>query len=97
MKEKKDWTFITNHGLVLLYISQHPQSTTRQMAVSLHTTERTVHRVLQDLEKDDYIARFRTGRGNIYQVNPDHKLKHELVKNSYIGDLLTVLEPKPGQ
>jgi DNA-binding transcriptional regulator YhcF (GntR family) len=90
----KEWTFLTNHGLVLLYISQNPQCTTRQMASAICVTERTVHRVLDDLEGDGYITRRRTGRGNIYQINPDHGLKHDLTKNMTIRDLLGVLVHK---
>jgi CTP-dependent riboflavin kinase len=94
MKEMKDWDFITNHGLVLLYISQHPQCTTREMASTIKATERTVHRVLVDLEKEGYITRQRTGKGNIYQINRGYGLKHELTMDSVVGDLLDLLSLK---
>ena len=97
MKETKDWAFITNHGLILLYISQHPQCTTREMASTIKATERTVHRVLIDLEKDGYITRERTAKGNIYQINTEQSLKHELTKESVVGDLLDLLGPKRKQ
>jgi uncharacterized membrane protein len=61
----KEWAFITTHGLVLLYVSQNPRCTTRQMASAINITERTVHRVLRDLEDGGYITRQRTGKGNI--------------------------------
>jgi len=94
MKEMKDWNFITNHGLMLLYISQHPQCTTREMAATIKATERTVHRVIVDLEKEGYITRQRTGKGNIYQINTGHGLKHELTRYSVVGDLLDLLSLK---
>jgi len=94
VKEMKDWTFITNHGLILLYISKHSQCTTRQMALAINTTERTVHRALEDLEKEGYIIRQRTGRGNIYQISHGHGLRHELTKDSVVGDLLKLLGSK---
>jgi DNA-binding Lrp family transcriptional regulator len=94
MKEMKDWNFITNHGLMLLYISQYPQCTAREMASMINATERTVHRVLVDLEKEGYIRRQRTGKGNIYQINRQHGLKHELTRDSVVGDLLYLLSPK---
>jgi CTP-dependent riboflavin kinase len=94
MKEPKDWNFITNQGLMLLYISQHPQCTTREMASTIRATERTVHRVLIDLEKEGYIARQRTGKGNIYQINREHGLKHELTRDLIVGDLLDLLGHK---
>ena len=97
MRETKDWTFITNHGLILLYISEHPQCTTREMASTIKATERTVHRVLIDLEKEGYITRERTAKGNIYQINTKQSLKHELTRDSVVGDLLNLLGHKRKQ
>ncbi len=86
-----EWTFITNHGLVLVYISKHPQCTARDMASAINVTERTVHRVLDNLEAGGYIKRQRTGKGNLYQINPDLGLRHTLTKNVIVGDLIRVL------
>jgi CTP-dependent riboflavin kinase len=94
MKEMKDWNFITNHGLIFLYISQHPQCTAREMASTIRTTERTVHRILVDLESEGYIRRRRTGKGNIYQISREHGLKHELTRDLILGDLLDLLGRK---
>jgi predicted transcriptional regulator len=94
MKEMKDWNFITNHGLILLYISQHPQCTTREMASTINATERTVHRVLGDLQTEGYITRQRTGKGNIYWISRKRGLKHELTRDSVVGDLLELLGHK---
>jgi len=88
MKEMKDWTFLTNHGLVILYVSQNPQCTTRQIASMINATERTVHRVLTDLQREGYIMRQRTGKGNLYKINHARALKHELTKISLVDDLL---------
>jgi len=90
----KKWTFITNHGLVLLYISQNPQCTMRDMAAALNVTERSIQRVLVDLEAEGYIRWHGTGKGNIYQINHTRELKHELTKDSLVGDLLDLLSHK---
>jgi CTP-dependent riboflavin kinase len=94
MKETKDWNFITNHGLMLLYISQHAQCTAREMASTINATERTVHRVLVDLEREGYIRRRRTGKGNIYRISRKRGLKHELTRDLIVGDLLDLLGRK---
>lgn len=86
-----EWAFITHHGLVLLYASGHPQCTGREMALAINITERTVHRVLDDLEAEGYIKRQRTGKGNLYQVNPHLGLRHELTRDVLVGDLIKVL------
>ncbi len=97
MKETKDWHFITNHGLMLLYISEHAQCTTREMASTINATERTVHRVLVDLEREGYIRRQRTGKGNIYRISRNRGLKHELTRDLILGDLLDLLGRKRKQ
>ena len=90
----KNWTFITKHGLVFLYISQNPQCTTRDIANAINTTERTVHRALVDMEAEGYVTHLRTGRGNIYQIDTDIALKNGLTRNSVTGDLLGLLDGK---
>jgi len=87
----KKWTFITNHGLVLLYISRNPQCTMRDMAATLGVTERSIQRTLEDLETEGYVTWQRTGKGNIYEINYARELKHELTKDSVVGDLLKLL------
>ena len=86
-----EWAFITHHGLVLLYISGHPQCTAREMALAINITERTVHRILDDLEAQGYIKRQRTGKGSLYQTNPDLGLRHGLTRDVVVGDLIKVL------
>ena len=86
-----EWTFITNHGLVLTYIAKHPQSTARDIATAIHITEWTVHRIITELEKNGYITRQRVGRRNVYNVNPYLHLRHETVRDTLVGDLLKVL------
>ena len=90
----KKWNFITNHGLVLLYASKNPQSTMRDMSAALGVTERSIQRVLKDLEAEGYITWQGTGKGNIYQINHTRNLKHELTKYSLVGDLLELLSSK---
>jgi predicted HTH transcriptional regulator len=91
LKETREWNFITNHGLVLIYISQNPQCTTREMAAALNVTERTIHRVLDDLDTGQYITRQRTGKGNIYGIDFSRGLKHELTRDALVADLLKLL------
>ena len=90
----KEWNFITNHGLVLLYVSRNPQCTMRDMAAALGVTERSIQRILKDLEAEGYIAWQSTGRGNIYEINNTRGLKHELTKDSIVRDLLSLLGDK---
>jgi len=63
----------------------------RDMAAALNVTERSIQRVLEDLEAEGYVTWQRTGKGNIYEINHTRELKHELTKDSIVGDLLNFL------
>ncbi len=86
-----EWTFITNHGVVLGYIARHPKITARELATSVGITERAVHRIISDLVAAGYITRRRKGRQNIYRVNPDLSLRHESHQDILVGSLLETL------
>jgi DNA-binding IclR family transcriptional regulator len=86
-----EWTFITKHGLVLSHISRYPRSTTRDIALTLGFTERTVHKIIADLEVAGYLKRRRVGRSNTYRINPDLSLRHETARDVVVGDLLEIL------
>ena len=85
------WTFITNHGLVLSYIYHHPTSTAREIADQIKVTERTVHKIISDLERAGYIARRKSGRRNVYSVDPNLPLRHHTKKDVIVSELLEAL------
>ena len=86
-----DWTFITNHGLVLAYIAKYPQSTAREMATAISITERAVRKITAELEANGYMQRQRVGRNNVYRINPGIRLRHDTTHDVAVGDLLNVL------
>jgi DNA-binding MarR family transcriptional regulator len=85
------WTFITNHGAVLALIGQHGQITAREIATELDITERSVMRIIKDLESENYIQRVREGRVNRYLVNTQVPLRRREKQDILIGELLKVL------
>lgn len=89
-----NWTFITNHGAVLALIGQYGQITGREIASELGITERSVMRIIKDLENEGYIGRQRDGRVNIYRVNTEVPLRRRDKRYVMIGDLLQVLEKR---
>ena len=90
----KKWHFITNHGCVFLYISHNPQCTMREMAAALGGTERSIKRIIKDLEQKGYVTWEGTGKENCYQINNTCELKHELTKDVIVVDLLDLLGKK---
>ena len=87
----KGWTFITNHGLVLSYISHNPSHTAREIANHVGVTERTTHKIISDLEEAGYIERRKSGRKNLYRVDPALPLRHHTKLDIIVEDLLVAL------
>ncbi len=87
------WTFLTNHAQVLLCIARNQRATAREIAATVGITERAVQRILQDLEADDYISRFRDGRQNYYEVHPERPMRHPAQHGHLIQELLALLVP----
>ncbi|MDQ1335636.1 MAG: hypothetical protein QG552_2586 [Thermodesulfobacteriota bacterium] len=57
-----EWNFISNHGLVFVYIAKHARSTAREIASAVNVTEWTVHKIISELETDGFVNRKREGR-----------------------------------
>lgn len=95
MNPKSTWTFITNHGTVLSMIGQHSRITVREIAARLGITERTVHRILNDLLAEGYIIKTKYGKQNHYKINENLPLRHTTQREVLVGELLEILEPKP--
>jgi DNA-binding MarR family transcriptional regulator len=85
------WTFITNHGLVLAYIFHNPSHTAREIALHVGVTERTTHKIISDLDAEGYITRRKSGRRNLYEVDPALPLRHHTKQDVMVEDLLHVL------
>jgi DNA-binding transcriptional ArsR family regulator len=85
------WKFVTNHALVLFQIAQQPRITMREISLAIGITEKATHRIITDLESDGYITKIREGRGLRYRINPDLRLRGEILQDKAVGDLLEVL------
>ena len=86
------WTFLTNHLHVLLCLHRDKNITVRQLATNIGITERSVQRILSELEEVEAITREREGRRNRYEINLEYRLRHPLERNHSIGELLNLLE-----
>ena len=69
------WTFITNHAVVLTLLDRQENLTAREIAIGLGVTERTVIRIINDLETAGYISKRKEGRQNRYTINTDLPLR----------------------
>jgi DNA-binding transcriptional ArsR family regulator len=86
-----EWTFLSNHALVLSYIAHHPRITARELANAVGITERATRKIIADLLATGYIDKNREGRRNRYRVNPDLDLSHPIHAETAVGELLEAL------
>ena len=93
--KKGEWTFLTNHGRVLAYIANHPQSTTQEIAQEAGITLRSVQKIITELEAGGYIARHKEGRRNRYSVHSEMPMRHRLEQEHAVGDILQAMGYNP--
>ena len=91
------WDFLTNHAHVLTCIADDPGIRLRDIATAVGITERAAHRILSELVEEGYVRRERQGRRNRYAVVRDLPLRHPLVQEREIGDLLEILTRSDGK
>lgn len=86
------WTFLTNHAQVLLFIAHHRHVTTRDIAAAVGIAERAVLHIVRELEDTGYIQRFHEGRMNRYEVDLSRPLRHPAQRGQPIRELVALLE-----
>ena len=59
-----EWTFLTNHALVLSLLAKQPRTTAWELATAIGITERAVCRIIADLDAAGYIGKKKEGRGS---------------------------------
>jgi DNA-binding MarR family transcriptional regulator len=85
------WDFLTNHAHVLVCVAHDSGIRLRDIAAAVGITERATHRILSELVEEGYVLRERNGRRNRYQVKRELPLRHPLVQEREVGELLKVL------
>lgn len=85
------WAFLTNHAVVLFFLSKHPLITGRKLSELIGITERSVRNITSDLESAGYIKRSKEGRQVRYKINLDLPFRHNTQKGKAIRILLEVL------
>jgi hypothetical protein len=78
------WTFLTNHGHVLICIAQNPDVRLAEIARQVGIGERAVHRIVHDLIDAGYVNQERVGRRNVYRVDLDRPLRHPLEAGHHV-------------
>jgi DNA-binding Lrp family transcriptional regulator len=85
------WTFLTNHARVLMAVADDPELRMRDLAGQVGITERSVQRIIVELEEAGYLRHERVGRRNHYLVDPQQPLRHPLDSHRTVGELMAAL------
>jgi MarR family len=85
------WSFLTNHARVLLYIGRDPGARLRDIAAGLGITERSAHAIVADLTQAGYVVKQKDGRRNRYQIEAHLPLAEPGTKEPAIGEVLALL------
>ncbi|SCF38486.1 DNA-binding transcriptional regulator, MarR family [Micromonospora viridifaciens] len=91
----RNWTFLTNHGHVLLAIARNPTARLRDVADEVGVTERAAQAIVADLEAGGYLRRTRVGRRNEYTINPRGHFRHPAEADQQVGALLALFTAEP--
>jgi len=84
----RQWTFLSNHGHVLICLARDPEARLRDVAQAVGITERAVQKIVADLEAASVLTRERTGRRNRYRLDAGRPLRHPLEAHRTVGALL---------
>jgi predicted transcriptional regulator len=87
------FSFLSNHGLVLLCIAHDPSARMRDIAAAVDITERAAQRIVAELIEFGYVTRMREGRRNRYTVRVDLPVALPTARDVDLGSLLSVLVP----
>ena len=88
---KRQWTFISNHGHVLVCLAKDSGMRLRDIAARVGITERAVQKIIQDFEAAGIISRKKEGRRNTYKINDKLPLRHPLESHRSIGDFIRMV------
>ena len=89
---ERTWTFLSNHGHVLVAIHEQPDARLRDIAARVGISERAVQLIVHDLEQAGYVVKERSGRRNHYTVTKGLHLRHPAERESSIDDLLAIFD-----
>jgi DNA-binding transcriptional ArsR family regulator len=87
----RHWTFLSNHGHVLICLARDPAARLRDVAIAVGITERAVQKIVSDLEEGGVVQRVRDGRRNRYRLFLDRPMRHPVEAHRSVGELLEMI------
>ena len=69
-KKKLEYSFLSNHALIYLMITENPNVTIKEISEAVRLTERSIHGIMLDMANAGYVTISKNGRFNSYVTNP---------------------------
>ena len=85
------WTFLSNHGRVLLFLARDPGMRLRDIAARVGITERRAYGIVTDLTGGGYVVKEKDGRRNRYQIQAHQPLRESTSREPTVGEVLELL------
>jgi hypothetical protein len=89
------WTFLTNHGHVLLAVAMNPDIRIKELAGTVGITTRHALLILRDLEEAGYVHRERVGRATHYTVHSSRPFRHPTAAAHQVQELIAIFTGSP--
>ncbi|SDN84099.1 MarR family protein [Geodermatophilus sp. DSM 45219] len=89
-RRRPSWTFLTNHGHVLLAVAADPDARVEEIAARVGITARATLAILRDLEEAGYLVRTRHGRRTHYELQPHRPFRHPSTAAHEVDELLAI-------
>lgn len=91
MAAEHGWTFLSNHGHVLVAIARDPHARVRDLAERVGITERAAQQIVGELVNQGIVVRQKVGRRNSYTIAPGAHLRHPLEAAVTVADFAELL------
>lgn len=88
---RKNWTLLSNHGVVFFVLAANSDLTLRELAQVVGITERRVHNLVKDLAAAGYITIGKRGNHNVYFVHPDLPFRHPAIAHLPLREVADVI------
>jgi hypothetical protein len=85
------WSFVSDHGRVLLFLADDPGIRLHDIAARLHITERSAHGIVTDLTAADYISKHKDDRRDRYQIVAHQPLPGPITREKTFREVLALL------
>lgn len=93
----REWTFLSNHGHVLVSLARDQDARMRDVADAVGITERAVQQIVRDLVDEGYLRKEKVGRRNRYAVAQEAHFRHDLESAVTLGAFLDLVRSGAGR